>query len=1068
MNLVQLSELVLGRDAPRPRPRVVRLPASALFVGADGAKGDGAACYGSEVLRAALAAVHASGCDLTLAASAGVADASSAAAGAEVLSDAYNAAVAAGAYTPPRLAFDGHPSGSIPVLEELATSLGGSVVKSAAEATHVVMADAPQAARPDATWGRLRGSVQHDGERWWRVHWMCTPDSHDSWVKESEAGASAAECEREAAAAALAARELSAGGTAVRVPLQWLIDSAEYNEWCNAADYLDGARGLATPPGAAGVPKVEDMDTDALPAASEGVAVDAPQTGVGEKRQIDGASGANGDAKRVRLEGEHVTLAGRGSGATVAQYPPDSNAAAVAATAVPADGTKRVENLSQGQLTVMDPDAFAGLGARAAAAAAAAAAASGVPGAYGGVAPRVGAVELYRVPAYAAWFEWDGVHDIERTHLPEFFNGRSFSKTAAVYKQYRNFMIDKFREDASRKLTFTECRRELVGDVSSMLRVYQFLDAWGLINFGVGQANEQGQDTVARAADAATASAHAAAAAAAAAMDAPRPGLQVVGGQAVADVYTVPPPSAVGAATAAAVGNRLAKPLGAADGPAGIATAALVRAAATRGSARVICNASGVDCTEMQYHCVTVPDHDLCPAAYRSGQFPPNVTAADFVLVRAPASAAAPKLADVIVGGDDETNAWSASESLLLLEALEEHGDNWEAVAEHVGTKSRLQCVTHFLRLPLQDEYIEQLDKKGAAAVDELAARDEGKAPAPFEDAANPVMAQVAFLAAMVGPKVAAAAAQAALSALAEEEPSLAAGGGSDAGEQGEPNATETAGAGAGTDASTGADGAPSLAKVKQACATGLAAAAVKAKLLADAEERELQRLVGMAVQSQLSKVEAKMKAFEELERVLQQERDQVAVERRKLMAERVDIAAARAAAKEAVEKADADTKKSRARADSAKAATASLAGAAKGKTGVARSPKAVKGEPRPRAPKPKPPAPAKPPVQWDTVTTPGVTDSGGVAPAGAQPAAAASVPPTAMPADATPTAAAVASAAPSADANAGAPVAAANPSPAPPAAPATTPATAPAAAPAPAAAAAPADVPMADPPSGP
>jgi SWI/SNF related-matrix-associated actin-dependent regulator of chromatin subfamily C len=43
------------------------------------------------------------------------------------------------------------------------------------------------------------------------------------------------------------------------------------------------------------------------------------------------------------------------------------------------------------------------------------------------------------------------------------------------------------------------------------------------------------------------------------------------------------------------------------------------------------------------------------------------------------------------------------------------------------------------------------------------------------------------------------------------------------------------------------------------AAATGLAAAAVQAKLLADQEEREVQRLVLAAIESQFKKVNAKL-----------------------------------------------------------------------------------------------------------------------------------------------------------------------------------------------------------------
>lgn len=43
----------------------------------------------------------------------------------------------------------------------------------------------------------------------------------------------------------------------------------------------------------------------------------------------------------------------------------------------------------------------------------------------------------------------------------------------------------------------------------------------------------------------------------------------------------------------------------------------------------------------------------------------------------------------------------------------------------------------------------------------------------PFGDLGNPVMAQISFLAAMLGPKVAAAAAKAALQTISKDDPTL-------------------------------------------------------------------------------------------------------------------------------------------------------------------------------------------------------------------------------------------------------------------------------------------------------
>jgi len=69
--------------------------------------------------------------------------------------------------------------------------------------------------------------------------------------------------------------------------------------------------------------------------------------------------------------------------------------------------------------------------------------------------------------------------------LPEFFNSKNRSKTPAVYKEYRDFMINTYRLRPSEYLTMTACRRNLAGDVCAVMRVHAFLEHWGLINYQV-------------------------------------------------------------------------------------------------------------------------------------------------------------------------------------------------------------------------------------------------------------------------------------------------------------------------------------------------------------------------------------------------------------------------------------------------------------------------------------------------------------------------------------------------------------------------------------------------------
>jgi SWI/SNF related-matrix-associated actin-dependent regulator of chromatin subfamily C len=88
-------------------------------------------------------------------------------------------------------------------------------------------------------------------------------------------------------------------------------------------------------------------------------------------------------------------------------------------------------------------------------------------------------------PSYSTWFDMHQTHQIEKKALPEFFNNRNRSKTPAVYKDYRDFMVNTYRLNPSEYLTFTACRRNLAGDVCAIMRVHAFLEQWGLINYQV-------------------------------------------------------------------------------------------------------------------------------------------------------------------------------------------------------------------------------------------------------------------------------------------------------------------------------------------------------------------------------------------------------------------------------------------------------------------------------------------------------------------------------------------------------------------------------------------------------
>uniref|UniRef100_A0A1A8H898 SWI/SNF related, matrix associated, actin dependent regulator of chromatin, subfamily c, member 2 n=1 Tax=Nothobranchius korthausae TaxID=1143690 RepID=A0A1A8H898_9TELE len=498
------------------------------------------------------------------------------------------------------------------------------------------------------------------------------------------------------------------------------------------------------------------------------------------------------------------------------------------------------------------------------------------------------------IPSYAAWFDYNSVHAIERRALPEFFNGKNKSKTPEIYLAYRNFMIDTYRLNPQEYLTSTACRRNLAGDVCAIMRVHAFLEQWGLINYQV--------DSESR----------------------PTP--------------MGPPPTS-------------------------------------------------------HFHVLADTPSSLVPLQPKTSQTPATQQMMPFPdkVKDKPADlqnfGLRTDMYNKKSGSTKSKSAassmrdWTEQETLLLLEGLEMYKDDWNKVSEHVGSRTQDECILHFLRLPIEDPYIED----SSSNLGPLAYQ-----PIPFSQAGNPVMSTVAFLASVVDPRVASAAAKSALeefSRMKEEVPAALveahvrrveeaarvsgrqdplyglegsgiAGTGLEEGERPDESSDESKSdtqsseekrdakvskdtaveeeekqvengkkeeeRGREAEGEREADKAESemgdgekekdakegteegqregeiegerKAKVERdvgegnlatAAASALAAAAVKAKHLAAVEERKIKSLVALLVETQMKKLEIKLRHFEELETIMDREREALEYQRQQLLADR-------------------------------------------------------------------------------------------------------------------------------------------------------------------------------------
>ena len=90
------------------------------------------------------------------------------------------------------------------------------------------------------------------------------------------------------------------------------------------------------------------------------------------------------------------------------------------------------------------------------------------------------------IPVHSNWFNLEGIHQNEINGLPEFF---SEGKKAEVYVNIRNNIITQFRRNPDVYLTTSDCRKIINADITSIIRVYSFLEHWGLINYGLDPRN---------------------------------------------------------------------------------------------------------------------------------------------------------------------------------------------------------------------------------------------------------------------------------------------------------------------------------------------------------------------------------------------------------------------------------------------------------------------------------------------------------------------------------------------------------------------------------------------------
>ncbi|KAI9113366.1 hypothetical protein K1719_015891 [Acacia pycnantha] len=506
-----------------------------------------------------------------------------------------------------------------------------------------------------------------------------------------------------------------------------------------------------------------------------------------------------------------------------------------------------------------------------------------------GVVKRFGSRVLV-VPMHSEWFSPATVHRLERQVVPRFFSRKSPDHTPEKYMECRNNIVARYMEDLGKRITISDCQGLLVGvDNEDLTRIFRFLDHWGIINYCSQVPSHEPRNDECYLKDEASGE-----------IRVPSNALKSIDGLIKFDR----PKSKL-------KGDEVYSSLTTQN-----ADISDLEERIREHLSENHCNCCSRPLPAVFYQSQKEADILLCTDCFHDGRFVAGHSSIDFIRVDSTRDY-----------GDLDGDSWTDQETFLLLEAMGIYNENWNEIAEHVGTKSKAQCILHFLRLPMEDGKLENINVPRMSLSSNMSNGDDCERPRsnsdadlagptqsidpnsrlPFSNSENPVMALVAFLASAIGPRVAAACAHAALAELSEnnsgstsqkEAPgqsnrmnleSTHSKDGSLLGEIANPNQQDEDEAKAlGSQGPNEGEAIPlSAEKVKDAAKAGLSAAALKAKLFADHEEREIQRHCANIINHQLKRLELKLKQFAEIETQLMKECDQMEKTRQRLAAER-------------------------------------------------------------------------------------------------------------------------------------------------------------------------------------
>ncbi|CAJ0839761.1 7062_t:CDS:2 [Entrophospora sp. SA101] len=428
------------------------------------------------------------------------------------------------------------------------------------------------------------------------------------------------------------------------------------------------------------------------------------------------------------------------------------------------------------------------------------------------------------VPSYSEWFDSNKIHDIEKDAMMEFFNNKNKTKTSETYKKSRDFMINTYHLNPREYLTITTCCKNLPIDVDSSASSLSIRPLFTKnFNIKTDTPNNGLQDAITQD------------------LSNGRKNIGISDSPCNSNIFSIAQniyQPKINITETKNIFDKGKKPKIHTD-----------EQKSTR------CSVCSTNFTDVRYRSLKEQEFELCSDCYLEGRYPVTMFSGDFV-----------RLEDLEFSKYKD-NDWTVGETLSLIEGVELFGDDWNMVSMHVHTRSKEQCISHFLELPIEDplKFTKDPNTQSSSSHDYI----------PFIQTDNPIMTMVTTLASAVNPGVAAAAAKSSIKdlnlymKLPDNEKSS------------DINNINTADNSLklplDNNKSDDTDNSEEQRGIaEKVIKNAFDSAAAKAMSLAEYEEREIYRLINAIIDSQHRKLELKLQQIQELDSFVEAEKREI------------------------------------------------------------------------------------------------------------------------------------------------------------------------------------------------